>query len=143
MLNKTSLQSIALGVTVMFGMTATALAQSTNGSISGSVVDPSGALIPQAQVTLSNAAGVSRTVKSGNNGSFTLVHLAPGSYSVSINATGFTPALKGGVQVASDKVTRETIKLGISVNQEIEVSANDDAVLSTEAEAPDATAAQR
>jgi hypothetical protein len=109
----------------MLGMASTALAQSTNGSIQGTVLDPSGALVPRAQITVSNAAGFSRTLKSDATGNFDLPRLAPGSYSVSINATGFTPALEGGIQVVGSKTTREQIKLGISVNQEIEVSAND------------------
>jgi YbbR domain-containing protein len=125
MTKKTSLIHFALGVSFLLGMTGTVLAQSTNGSIRGTVLDPSGALVPRAQVTVSNASGFSRTLKSDATGNFDVAHLAPGSYSVSIQANGFTPALEGGVQVAGDKITREKIKLGISVNQEIEVSAND------------------
>jgi hypothetical protein len=129
MTKQTSLISIALGVTAMLGMTALGLAQSANGTpagtIRGTVLDPSGALIPQAQVTITNASGFSRTLKSGAMGAFVAPHLAPGSYSVSINAAGFTPALEGGVRVVGDKVTQENVKLGISVEQEIEVVADD------------------
>lgn len=123
MLKNTLLRQLALGISVMLGMTATVLAQSTNGSIRGTVLDPSGALIPHAQVTISNAFGFSRTIKSNATGAFELVHLAPGSYSVGIDANGFSPALDGGVKITSGKITRENITLGISVYQEIEVSA--------------------
>lgn len=123
--NKTLLRPIALSLTLMLGMSAAALAQSTSGSIQGTVLDPSGALIPHAQVTISNADGFSRTLQSSATGAFTAAHLAPGTYSVSINATGFTPILEGGVQVVSNNVTPENIKLGISVNQEIEVSSTE------------------
>ena len=124
MTKKTTLTHFALGLTIMVGMTAGAVAQSTNGAIEGTVLDPSGALIPRAQVTITNSTGFSRTLKSGATGSFEVPHLAPGSYSISINATGFTPAL-AGVRVVSDKVSHENIKLGISVEQEIEVLADD------------------
>jgi len=122
---KTSLLHLALGAAFLLGISSTVLAQSTGGTLRGTVLDPSGALVPRAQVTVSNATGFSRTIKSDATGNFALPHLAPGSYSVSINATGFTPALEGGIQVAGNKVTREDVKLGITVNQEIEVSAND------------------
>ena len=132
MTKKTAFIHFALGIAFTLGMTSTMLAQSTNGSIRGTVLDPSGALIPGAQVTVSTADGFSRAIKSGATGAFTVSHLAPGSYSVSINAVGFTPVLEGGIQVIADKVTRENIMLGISVNQEIEVSANGDDVANTQ-----------
>jgi hypothetical protein len=132
MTKKTSLLHLALGAAFMLGMTSTVLAQSTAGSIQGTVLDPSGALVPRAQVTVSNAAGFSRTIQSDATGNFAVPHLAPGSYSVSINATGFTPALEGGIQVLGAKTTHEEIRLGISVTQEIEVSANDTSDASTD-----------
>ncbi|WP_182278141.1 carboxypeptidase-like regulatory domain-containing protein [Granulicella sp. 5B5] len=123
MTNKTASTTLALGI-LMLGMSAAALAQSTNGTLRGTVLDPSGALIPQAQVTVTSAAGYTRTLTSDGTGNFQLAHLAPGSYSVSINAIGFTPALES-VHVTGNKVASEQIKLGISVSQQIEVSAND------------------
>jgi len=125
MSKKTSLLHLALGAAFLLGISSNVLAQSAGGTLRGTVLDPSGALVPRAEVTVSNATGFSRTLKSDATGNFDVTHLAPGSYSVSINATGFTPALEGGIQVAGDKVTSEEIKLGISVTQEIEVSAND------------------
>ncbi len=121
---KNNIVSLAFGLSILLSMAATALAQSTTGTIRGTVVDPSGALVPQAQITINNGAGFSRTLKSSPNGSFEVPHLAPGSYSVSINAMGFTPALDGGIQVLGDKVTKENIKLGISVDSEIDVNAD-------------------
>jgi len=147
MTKKTTLTHFALGAALMVGMTAGVFAQSTNGAlpngaIEGTVLDPSGALVPRALVTITNSAGFSRTLKSGATGSFEVPHLAPGSYSVSINATGFTPALEG-VRVVSDKVTRENIKLGISVEQEIEVVADDSGAVDTQDDAAGTSADNR
>jgi hypothetical protein len=125
MTKKIQLLQSLLRATLVLSIAASALAQSTNGTIRGAALDPSGALIPRARVTVSNAVGFTRTIKSGPTGNFEMQNLAPGIYSISIDATGFTPSLQGGVQVARDKVTRENIKLGISVNQVIEVFAND------------------
>jgi hypothetical protein len=109
----------ALRATLVLSMAAYSLAQSPNGTIRGTVLDPSGALVPRAQVTVSNAVGLTRRIKSGPAGSFEIPNLAPGIYSI-----GITPSLEGGVQVTRDKVTDERIKLGISVNQVVEVFAN-------------------
>jgi hypothetical protein len=117
--------SIYLASTLLTaGFATSALAQSASGSIQGTVLDPSGALIPQAQVTITNANGFSRTLTSDSIGAFALPNFAAGSYTVSINAIGFTPALES-IEVAADKVSSEDVKLGISVAQEIEVSADD------------------
>ena len=120
-----SLVNIALGCSLMFAMKATVLAQSTAGTISGTVIDPSGALVPEAQVIIANESGFSETLRTSSTGTFELRDLAPGSYTVSINATGFTSALENA-QVVKERITREDVKLRIAVDQEIDVFAGDD-----------------
>ena len=122
MTKKTTLVTFAFGLVLGTG---TVLAQSTNGTLRGEVLDPSGALIPEAQVTISNSNGFSETISSGSTGTFEASELAPGSYSVSINALGFTSALESGIEVSADKVTLENVKLGISVDSEVDVFADD------------------
>ena len=122
MTKKTTLVTFAFGLVLGTG---TVLAQSTNGTLRGEVLDPSGALIPEAQVTISNSNGFSETISSGSTGTFEASELAPGSYSVSINALGFTSALESGIEVSADKVTLEDVKLGISVDSEVDVFADD------------------
>src|SRR5437763_8405346 len=72
-------------------VTATSiLAQSDTSSISGTVTDTSGALVPDAQVTIHNNATLAdRTIASNENGAFTLTNLAPGDYSVRATKAGF------------------------------------------------------
>ena len=126
MQNKTVLR-IAFGLALLSGVTLAAPAQPTDdGTISGLVVDPAGALVPHAEIILSNGSGYSRAMMSNEVGVFHAEHLRPGAYSVSITAAGFTPALDGDVTVSNGEVTRESIKLSISVNQEVEVYASDD-----------------
>lgn len=127
--NKTVLR-IAFGLALLSGATISAPAQPTNGgTISGLVVDPSGALVPHAEIILSNGTGFSKAMMSDGVGAFQAEHLIPGEYSVSITAAGLTPALDGDVSVSNGEITRESIKLGISVNQQIEVNASDDTSL--------------
>jgi hypothetical protein len=61
-------------------------------TVAGSVLDPSGAAIAAAQVTLTVTEGTpSRTATSGIDGRFTFVAVAPGTYAVSVQAQGFAP----------------------------------------------------
>jgi hypothetical protein len=80
-----------LMVMVFLFLTATSiLAQSDTSSISGTVTDTSGALVPNAQITIHNNATLAdRTIASNENGAFTLTNLAPGDYSVRVTKTGF------------------------------------------------------
>jgi Carboxypeptidase regulatory-like domain len=78
-------------VMVCLLVTATSvLAQSDTSSISGTVTDTSGALVPNAQITIHNNATLAdRTIASNESGAFTLTNLAPGDYSVRVTKTGF------------------------------------------------------
>ena len=120
MLKKVAL-SIAIPVLFASGLLATAYGQPKSGTLSGTVVDPSGALIPHAQVIISGATGLSRTIQTDSVGRFEADGLESGSYSISVSADGFTPELEGGIQVSNGEAARETVRLGISVNQEIDV----------------------
>ena len=60
-------------------------AQSTYGSVVGTVTDPSGAAVAGAQVTLTNAGtGERRTQPSGPDGLYSFVNLFPGKYKIEV-----------------------------------------------------------
>ncbi|WP_348269148.1 TonB-dependent receptor [Edaphobacter paludis] len=105
-----------------------AFAQVATGTIRGTVSDPSGALVPQAEVTLANSSGFSRKIKSGAAGTFEMMRLVPGRYSLSVNAKGFTPATVNDVDVFGGKVTSQNLKLEISVESEVQVTAESSTV---------------
>ena len=64
-------------------------AQQTLGSVSGSVVDPSGASIPGATVTVSDAEiGVTRATQTHSDGFFQIFNLPVGSYRVQASNSG-------------------------------------------------------
>lgn len=79
----------AVGINLMF--TSSAQAQSTTtGAITGRVTDPSGAVIPNATVTLlNNGTNVSRTTTASSDGVYQFALLEPGNYTVSAGAAGF------------------------------------------------------
>src|SRR5579871_162171 len=84
-------------------------AQTPSGEIRGTVSDPSGALIPSAQVQLSGAGRNARTVTSGHDGSFQIGPVAPGKYVLVISAEGFATTTLENIEVAGGKTVQEKI----------------------------------
>lgn len=71
-------------------LASSAFAQITSGSIVGSVVDPSNLAIAGAPVQLlHDATGILREAKTDDRGDFIFVNLAPGAYTLTVNAAGF------------------------------------------------------
>jgi len=73
----------------------TASAQTTTGTISGTVTDPNGGVVPGATVTLVNdQIGNSRVVTTNEEGRFTFAAIQPGKYTVKIERQGFQRLLR-------------------------------------------------
>ncbi len=69
---------------------ASTFAQTETGQITGTVLDQTGAAVPNAVVTAkSEGTGVTRSVTTGAAGAYTLVNLLPGDYTVAATAAGF------------------------------------------------------
>ncbi|AFL86437.1 hypothetical protein Terro_0086 [Terriglobus roseus DSM 18391] len=61
-----------------------------DGAVGGTVHDATGAIVPSAQITVTNnGTNASQTVKSDDQGYFRAIHLQPGSYTIEISAPGF------------------------------------------------------
>jgi hypothetical protein len=92
-------------------------AQSTTGAIFGAVVDPTGAAIPGAAVTLTNVhTGEKRTTTTNGNGEYTYAIVNPGDYTVASSATGFktlTHEVAAGVEdVVAEEVVGGAVEAG-------------------------------
>lgn len=75
-------------------------AQSTTGSISGTVADESQALIPNATVTVNNTdTGLTRTVQTAGDGRYNFVNLPIGSYQVTVEAANFAKFVQTGIKL--------------------------------------------
>src|ERR1700744_2221905 len=71
--------------------------QADTSSASGTITDSSGALIPNAKVVIHNeATGAERTATTNAGGAYTVPNLAPGSYTVRVEASGFQTAVRSG-----------------------------------------------
>ena len=95
------------------------------GSISGTVADPTGAVIPQAAVTATRAGHAPIKTTSDGVGHFILKGLAPGLYVVEAQETNFHTARKEGVRVAPGATVTLTMTLAIEGDQQsVTVSAD-------------------
>src|SRR6185437_6743586 len=84
---------LAVAICALCVLAGPAAAQNAQGTILGHVTDPSGAVIPGAQVTVTNKdTGVATRVTTNGTGDFTVPALNPGNYSVAVEAKGFSRA---------------------------------------------------
>ena len=113
----------------------TASAQSVYGSIFGTVSDKSGAVIPNATVTVTDEAkGTVVTVNSNGSGDYSVPHLIPDVYDLKVVAKGFKPFETKGVQVLADTAPRidPTLDVGSDTGTTVEVNADAVPVLKTD-----------
>src|ERR1700735_1307027 len=76
-------------------------AQDTNASLSGTVSDPTGAVIPGAKLTLTNkASGFQQAFESDSAGEYNFRNLTPGIYDLAIVATNFHSENRTGLELA-------------------------------------------
>lgn len=90
-----------------FGLSAAA--QTETGQIIGKVTDPNGAVVAGATVTVKSVdKGAERTTTTGDDGFYTVTNLQPGLYDVTVNGTGFAPAMLRAQVTVGAKTSLET-----------------------------------
>ncbi len=97
-------------------MLATCLVgQETTASINGTITDASGAVVPKAQVTVTNpSTGFVRDTITGSAGDYTITFLAPGTYAMKVQAKGFATVQQKDInlQVGRTVTINQTLKPG-------------------------------
>ncbi|HZL67682.1 MAG TPA: carboxypeptidase-like regulatory domain-containing protein, partial [Candidatus Limnocylindrales bacterium] len=99
----------------IFGLSSYLTAQLSTATVNGTIVDSSGAVVTKAQVTVSNpATGFSRQTVSGAAGDYTLTFLPPGTYSMKVQAPGFSTVQQKGIQLLVGQIVtvNQTLKPG-------------------------------
>ena len=111
----------------IIGSPAVARAQAVYGSIIGTVTDPSGASIPNAQVIITDVAkGISVTVQTNDSGQYSAQHLISDIYSVTVQAPGFARTTRSNVQVFVDTSPKVDVQLKTGeATQTVEVSSSE------------------
>jgi hypothetical protein len=100
-------KTLAVAALILFTGSAFAQSLGNAGTIEGSVVDPSGALVPQATVTITNAiTGYKQSMASGSNGGFRLQNIPPNTYHLEVKAPGFSA-------FTQDVVVRSSVPIAV------------------------------
>src|SRR5216117_1791059 len=113
------------------------LAQTTTGTISGTVVDPGRALIPGAMVSATNeATGESRSTLTSETGNFSFPSLLPATYTIRVELAGFQTFQKtGNILTPNSRLDVGELKLAIgAVGETVNVEASVAQVQTTSAE---------
>jgi Carboxypeptidase regulatory-like domain len=115
-----TLKYFSFAIFLVAALAASGWAQSApaTGTLRGTVLDPSGAVIANANVAASQSGGPARTTTSNSNGAYEIGNLPPGKYTVTANAKGFTPYARSGVNLDAGQVSLFTISLEIQVEQQ-------------------------
>ena len=104
--------------------------QVAGATLSGTVSDASGAVIPQAQVSVKNpATGISTIFTANSDGFYTAPNLIAGTYEMSASAPGFTTEVRSGIAltVGAQQLLNFTLQVG-QVAQQIKVTGQPPAV---------------
>jgi len=123
----------ATTVVVILGvlLSAPASGQVAGATLSGTISDSSGAVVPQANVVIKNVAtGVSTELATNTDGFYTAANLLPGDYEVTISAKGFNTEKRTGISltVGSQQVFDLTLHVGSATKEVIVVTAEAPAV---------------
>lgn len=110
-----------------------ALAQTFAGSISGTVTDPTGAVVVGAKLELQNMGTKdTRLQTSGASGEYRFTNLLPGTYQISASAAGFKNFLQTGMVLNASTAATVNVHLEVgSAQQQVNVSAGGAVLLDT------------
>jgi hypothetical protein len=117
---RVALSAIALALMALAGN-----AQTFRGAINGTVSDPSGGVVPNAQVKASEGStGIEHTTNTTSDGQFSFQDLALGFYKVTVTASGFPPYTVDKVEVVAGTIYTLQVKLTLQQQSStVEVSA--------------------
>src|SRR5689334_23043869 len=99
-------------LSVLFAAALPVMGQTSRGTVSGIVTDPSGASVQAAEVTLTNTAtNLARSTTTNESGLYRFDAVDPGQYDLSIRQTGFNVAHLSGFTVQAAQVTSHDVRL--------------------------------
>ena len=111
---------IALALTLAVAAPASA---ADTGTVSGAVFDQSGQLVAGAAVKITgNPLPAGRVTQTGANGTYTFEYLLPGDYDIEVDSTGIGRTRRAAI-VEVGKTTQVDLVIGLSINEELTVTA--------------------
>src|SRR4051812_28269617 len=117
---------IAALLVVLLLSAGPAAAQTTDGNIVGTVLDASGAVVPNAAIEAQNVdTGAKLTTQSNAEGQFRFNNVAAGNYNITASAAGFNATSLKGFRVELNKTSTANLKMPVAgTNTTVEVSAS-------------------
>ena len=115
----------ALVVFILASAVFRAEAQVVYGSIVGTVQDPTGAVVPSAEVSIANnETGQTRQTTSDEQGNYNITNVLPGRYNVTATATGFRTLTTQNLDVTAGNVARADFRMEVGqISEAVTVSA--------------------
>ncbi len=108
------LQILAVSIALWTSLIYTASAQVSTGTINGVVRDPSGAVVPNASITLQNAeTSVENTTVTNKAGVYSIVSVQPGRYVLRATASGFSSKQVEAVSVTVGQIVSLDVSLAV------------------------------
>ncbi len=119
------MRKLTLFCGIVLFLVSQAAGQTTFGSITGAVTDPTGAVIPGAGVSVINdGTGIERKFTTSAGGVFNVPNLDVGRYRVSVTAPGFARYERTGLILSSNQVVNVDVRLELATTTTMtEVSA--------------------
>ena len=111
-------------VLVILASAGLAYSQAVNATLLGTVTDASGAVVPNAKVTITETqTGVAHAMQTNESGNWIVPDLPPGVYAASVEATGFKKEIRRDITLVVDTATRVDIQLTPgNITESIEVT---------------------
>ena len=119
--------ALLLTATIIFTASAMGQAQSNAADLSGTVTDPSGAVVAGATVTArGSGTGIVRTATSNAEGNYQFIGLPPGDYDITVEAKNFKKSVLSGIKLTVGQSADLAVKLDVGdATAVVNVSADD------------------
>ncbi len=130
---------LLIATVVAFALSAAAKAQTadppaTTATLHGHITDPSGALIPGAQVSIVTSAGTAvSNVTADATGAYEVHGLAPGGYIINVSYEGFAPFQSQTIQLTAGQIKRVDVAMAIETQQQNVVVTDESPTVSVDA----------
>ena len=112
-------------VILLLAGSMSSFAQTATGEITGQITDPSGAVVPKADVEIQNTGtGIHWKAATNDSGYYTVPLLPPGVYSITVTMTGFKTTTRANIRLAVADTARVDLQLQVGqAGEAIEVTA--------------------
>jgi hypothetical protein len=110
-----SFRRLLFGIPILLLLALTSTAQTGNTSLRGTVVDPKGASVPDAAITITNPElGITLATKSDKDGAYQFLEVKPATYLLTVTAPGFATYKQSGLTLLVGTPTTNDIKMQLA-----------------------------